>query len=833
LPSHISSNSDERKRFEIEAKAAAALNHPNIATIHAIDAVDKEMFIVMEYIDGEELKVKLRSGPLDLNQATDIAQQIARGLEAAHEKNIIHRDIKSTNIMITKKGQVKIMDFGLAKVREGAELTQEQSTIGTAAYMSPEQAGGNTADHRSDIWSFGVVLYEMLTGKLPFKADYDQAIIYAILNENLNFDEDIKPDIPAALQQIIIQILQKNPDDRYQNVAGILADIKNLKNSSDSKSQITTTQSRTLPKIKKLTPLYYGIGIVIAMITALYFLFLSNGTELVSEAEQERKMIVVLPFENLGPAEDEYFADGLAEEITSRLSSFPELGVIARTSAIQYKNTSKKIDQIGEELNVDYVLEGTVRWDRTSEGPSRIRVTPQLIRVTDATHLWSDRYDKVIDDIFSVQSDIAEKVIAQLDITLLESNSQFLRKKPTENIEAYTEFLKGQQHIKYFGVKHVRLGIQFFEKAISLDPEFVKAISYLSRAYSMMVHFGYDKSNKRRDEAKNYAETALRLAPNDPDSHIAMAYYHYWVNRAYDLAEQEFAIAEKYQPNNADILAGRAFVQRRQGRWEESITNLKKSLELSPLNAIEFADLGYTFTMLRRYQEAVPYYENSIEIDSYISFGLASKCENILRWRGDLQKARQVLSNLSPKDDLSYLVWIRQYIYEKKYQLALNLLSEFKMDMINHVTYVRPKMFLRGWIYFLNNESKLAHNEFKAAKILLEEKIQEKADDFRLHSALGLTYAALGEKEKAIEFGRTATKMYSDSIDALDGSFVILDLAWIYTLTGEYDAALEKLGYLLSIPSYLSVPLIRIDPKWDTLRSHPKYQSLLEKYSDE
>jgi serine/threonine protein kinase len=281
LPSHISSNSDERKRFEIEAKAAAALNHPNIATIHAIEAVDKEMFIVMEYIDGEELKVKLRAGPLDTDETTNIAKQIARGLEAAHEKNIIHRDIKSTNIMINGKGQVKIMDFGLAKIRGGVELTKEQSTFGTAAYMSPEQARSEEIDHRTDIWSFGVVLYEMLSGQLPFKGDYEAGLIYSIINDKPESVHQLRPDISSDLGQLSHRALEKNIENRYQNFADIIADIKISHDETNSSRQAIDVPTSSvqpgsrLGSVKRKPVIRISVFVIVVLIVLLTLWFLS------------------------------------------------------------------------------------------------------------------------------------------------------------------------------------------------------------------------------------------------------------------------------------------------------------------------------------------------------------------------------------------------------------------------------------------------------------------------------------------------------------------------------------------------------------------------------
>ncbi len=299
LPRQITANSEERERFKIEAKAAASLNHPNIATIHAIEEVDGDIFIVMEYIKGKELKeLTTDDGELSIEDVTNYATQIAEGLKAAHEKDVTHRDIKSANIMITDKGQIKIMDFGLAKVRGGAQVTKVGTTLGTAAYMSPEQAQGMKTDHRTDIWAFGVVLYEMLSGQMPFPSDYEQAVIYSILNEEPKSPNQLRSDVPISLDKLILKTLEKDKENRYKNFQEILNELK------------------------------------------------APSNEIPTGVESE-KSIIVLPFVNMSPDPDQdYFSDGLTEEIITDLSQIQNLLVISRSSAMTFKGTKKKIKEI-------------------------------------------------------------------------------------------------------------------------------------------------------------------------------------------------------------------------------------------------------------------------------------------------------------------------------------------------------------------------------------------------------------------------------------------------------------------------------------------------------
>ncbi|MFQ5653077.1 MAG: protein kinase, partial [bacterium] len=420
LPRDLTRDKDAQKRFMHEARAASALDHPNIGTIYEvqqtptlIDPVTNEesrgqMFIVMAYYDGETLEGIIEGGPQPIDQAIDIALQIAQGLAKAHGKEIVHRDIKPANVMITVDGVVKLLDFGLARLAGGTMLTKEGTILGTAAYMSPEQAQGAQVDHRSDIFALGVVLYEMLTGRHPFEGDYEQAIVYSIVNEDPQPITAVRTGVPMELERTINKCLEKDPSDRYQQVNELMVDLRRLQKETESKKTLTRTGARARMSKKRVRAFVLtGIVLVVLMLAVVGYFFFAPGETVPTS---QRKMLAVLPFENLGPPEQEYFADGITEEIISRLAGIRALGVISRTSIIQYKNSDKTLQQIGAELGVGFILEGTVRWDHSPDGTGRVRVTPQLIRVSDDTHLWSGRYNAVLTDIFQVQSDIAERV---------------------------------------------------------------------------------------------------------------------------------------------------------------------------------------------------------------------------------------------------------------------------------------------------------------------------------------------------------------------------------------------------------------------------------------
>ncbi len=550
LPRHIAANSDERKRFEIEAKAAAALNHPNIATIHAIEEVNDEMFIVMEYITGKHLKEFINSKPLSIEEVINIATQIAEGLQAAHKKNIVHRDIKSANIISTEDGQVKIMDFGLAKIAGGVQLTKKHSALGTAAYMSPEQAQGNEVDHRSDIWSFGVVLYEMLTGTLPFKGEYEQAVIYSILNEVPKTTSFLNKDIPKTIEQIINKSLDKNPELRYQNFKEIIDELKK-------------------PFIEEV------------------------------QIEKTKKAIIVLPFTNMSPdQEQEYFSDGLTEEIITDLSQIHDLLVISRSSAMTFKGSQKKITDIAKEVNVQYVLEGSVR-----KAGNNIRITAQLIDAPNDVHLWAEKYSGTLDDVFDIQENVSRSIADALAKKLSPEEDKKLAKRPIKNIQAYECYLKARQEVFAFTEDGLDRAVRYLQNGLEIIGENALLYAGMGYIYTQYVNIGLDHEEYMK-KAEEYAQKALVLDLESFEAHLVLGILNYFYGipkRSIHYLKQALAI----NPDDPHVLFWQtvfyASILGKQKRARQLYNRLK---QVDPFNP--FAYCGYVLDVMAEGQFDLP-----------------------------------------------------------------------------------------------------------------------------------------------------------------------------------------------------------------------------------
>jgi serine/threonine protein kinase/Tfp pilus assembly protein PilF len=600
LPPELTHDQESKERFIREAQAASALQHNNICTIHDIDETpDGQLYIVMDCYEGETLKNKIKEKRLKTKDSINIAIQIAEGLIRAHEEGIVHRDIKPANIIITDRGEVKILDFGLAKLAGQAQLTKDSSTLGTVAYMSPEQIQGKEVDHRTDIWSLGIVLYEMLTGELPFKGDYEQAIIYAILNDELQLHDGLKTGISENLIEMVYGCLQKNPRDRYKSIQEFLDKLDNVKKGNNTEK----STGKGFFNKKNIT---LAAALIIIILSISIFLFNQSDDKKVYDS------IAVLPLKNIsGDPEQEYFCDGMTEEIINALTHIKDLRVIARTSSFVFKGTQEDIREIGRKLGVEHILEGNIR-----KAENKLRITVQLVKVTDGSYIWSEKYDREFEDVFAIQDEIALAIVDRLKIELLPSEKEQLIKRNTESIDAYHDYLKGH----YFWNKRTSNGfeksISYYLSALEKDPNFVLPYAGLADAYASLGWYDIRPKKEVFDTALTYALKALEIDDNDGQAHATMANYKAWCEFDWETAEKEYKLALKLNPSEAEIHHQLAHIFELRGLFDQAINEMQIAINLEPLTVNFNTCLGQILFYAGQSEKANQVLHTSIEIDS-------------------------------------------------------------------------------------------------------------------------------------------------------------------------------------------------------------------------
>jgi len=601
LPPHLMNSPELKGRFLIEAQAAAALSHPNICVIHEVGESGDHPYIAMEYIGGETLRDKIKKGVLKTEEALDITSQIAAGLGEAHRKGIIHRDIKSANIMVTEKGQAKVMDFGLAKLQGGSSLTRSQTTLGTVAYMSPEQARGGDLDHRTDIWSLGVVLYEMVAGKLPFRGDHDQAVIYSILHEEPESLKKARSDVLAELEQIVGQALAKKPADRYQAMEEFREDVEAVR---EGLKPLKAKPRRAARRILGVQTAYvYGVvGIVLVLIVGLNVGGLRD--RILGRAAPARAIkLAVLPFKNLtGDSQQEYFSDGLTQEINTQLGSLnPQiLSVVGNTSVGRYKKTNTPIDRIGRELGVEYVLEGGAQREGT-----RVRITAELIKVRDQTQLWAESFDREMSGIMALQDDVAQKVAGALAVKLLPAEQARLAKSRTVDPEAYEAYIKGSQYWVRMTKGDLDTAERYFELALQKDPIYAAAYAGIAWVWACRSQNGISPPSEAGPKMKAAALKAVALDDTLAESHYALAAVYTWHDWNLPAAGTEWARAVELNPNNPEGLAMYSHFLMIMGRPEEAMRQVERALKLDPFNVQVQSFYVVDLEFARRYDDAI------------------------------------------------------------------------------------------------------------------------------------------------------------------------------------------------------------------------------------
>lgn len=770
-----------RDRFLREAQKQAAMNHPNVATIHEIGDSAGKQFIAMEYIEGESLKDLLQRGQLSLDQGLRIFLQVCDGLQAAHDHQIVHRDIKPGNIMITKDGHAKILDFGLAKLQRSSAESSSGHIVGTAHYMSPEQAQGRPLDVRSDVFSMGTLLYELVTHRLPFSGEHTMAVLFAIVHLPYNDIPSLNPEVPPGLCRVIDRALQKAPEARYQSIRAMADDL------------------RSGAKAEARAPL---------PITA------------------ERVSVAVIPFDNRGRDDLSYFADGVAEEINGYLSRLARLKVISFSSSRKYRMGEQSPRAIGAELGCGYLLLGSLGWDTARTQPF-VRIHVELVNPADGTVRWSESYDREVNEIFAVQSEVGEQVARALGVLLGEPELSMLADRHTASVEAYDCFLRANEIFPHsLAEEDLHRAIDLYRRAVEIDPRFAHAHARLARAHISMYWFHYDHTAERLAQAKQCVDRALSIAPESPEAKQALGYYYYYGMTDYVKALEQFSSVSSRRPNDASILASKGYIMRRLGKWNEALRSIESASDLDPKSALITYERANTLLLLRRYDEAIPILDHCLWLapawsDLYVKKAMAC----VLRdWNLDQAAAviRDASKHLNPTE--LGVEWI----------LLDALVRYFNHDydvMVKDLWVDEGEME----IYFIVKariSARLGHHAesvsaYDSARVLLETRVKSQADDARLHMHLAIALAGIGKRDLAHASGLRALELVPSGKDHVLGTFLMELMSLVYVMTDDFDSAVGLLRQILISPANFSVAFVRNFSGFDKIRNYPPFQALI------
>ncbi len=833
LPMRFTGDAERLKRFQQEARAVVALNHPNIVTVYEIGEDHSTHYIASELIEGETLRQRLTRGRMQIGEAVDIAIQVASALTAAHQAGIVHRDINPGNIMLRPDGYVKVLDFGIAKLAEQeapATMPKDQalllvetnlgSIVGTVPYMSPEQACGAPVDKRTDIWSLGVLLYEMVTGHQPFSGDAPREVMTSILEKEPPRLTSYNKRTPAELERIVSKTLRKDRTERYQSVSEMLQALKNLRHKLELKA---------VPSWLRWTRSPIAL-VVVLLVSALALALPFYRHRNPAMTLPPDKSIAVLPLENLSEdKENAFFADGVHDELLSNLAKIKDLKVISRTSVMQYKSdATHNLKEIAQQLGVANVVEGSVR--RSGE---HVRVSVQLIDARMDRHLWGENYDRTRADSLALQGELATEIAAAVGATLSPQEKARVVAKPTNNPAAYDAYLRGRALVPgswgyYFHEGDPDAAIRLFQEAVKLDPNFVLAWAYLSQAELFSYWSGFDQSPTHLAAVKSALDRALALDPNLPEVHLALGYY---LSNEDDHtgALAEFRQAEKALPNSAAVIGAIAGAQNGLGHWDETISELRRAIELDPRNVVVSNNLALTYANLRRFPEALATLDRVLAWAPTNARALVIKAEVFLGM-GDLQAAQPLLENPNMPPSLRASC----ALFQRRYAAAIEILSRALANPTDRDRRNPTLMIDSGLSLALSQQRA---GDVSAARETYQRAVQDSqrelekvtpASSADAHAFLGLAYAGLGEAASAIAEGQKAIAITSK--DAERGADEEALMANIYALLGDADHAIPILKRLLQAPYgggwFLTPATLRLDPIWDPIRNDPRFQEL-------
>ena len=818
-------------RFRREAEAVAGLDHPNILPIYEVsESEDGLPFFSMKYATGGSLRAAAPALRIEPRACVRLMAKVAHAVAYAHGKGILHRDLQPGNILLDGNGEPMVSDFGLAKwLNENSDLTRTLATLGTPGYIAPEQAECPAANLTSaaDIYSLGAILFHLLAGRPPFVGANVLLVIHQSAATPAPRLRSLAPSLDRDLETIVARCLERDPNARYQSAEALAEDLERWLRHEPIRARrvgVFTRGRKWVRRNPTNTVLMASLVALAAVVGAMFW-----------ERESSRPLpagIAVLPFQNLSAdPENAFFADAVQDEILNNLAKIADLKVISRTSVMQYKSDGKRnLRQIANELGVAHVVEGSVQG-----AANRVRVIAQLIDAKTDTHLWVESYDRPLDDVFAIQSDIAKAIARQLQAKLSPAEKAAIEQPPTTNLIAYDRYLRAK---KLGAVPTARIPgdmreiIRLLDQAVAYDPTFLLAYCSLAGAHAYVYHLGVDQTPARVTLAKEARDAALRLGPDRAEPHLAAAEVAFHCDLDYETALAEVAIAQRGLPNDASVFSLPAYIARRQGHWEQCTRNLERAVELDPRNVWLLNDTAWTYQFFRRFPEATAAWDRVLAVAPGDPAMRVSRALVDLESRADTQPGHEIIQRIVAEDPSAVDAIAEQWLYlalcRRDAVETASALASLPPEGIIRRDLRMPRSFFAGLAARARSDATGAETAFTAARIEIEKVMREQPDYAQALSVLGMSDAALGHREDAIREGRRAVELLSVTKDAMAGRAVLTNLAIIYAWTGERDFALKQLEDLLPNYGLLSYGQLRLHPFWDPLRGDPRFEKIVE-----
>jgi serine/threonine protein kinase/tetratricopeptide (TPR) repeat protein len=819
------------KRFRREAEAAANLDHPCIVPIYEVGECEGSCYFSMKFIDGGQLDEVAKRAPISTRNAAELIAKLARTVHYAHEHGILHRDIKPGNILLDAKGEPHLTDFGLARLLETkSTVTHTMDVLGTPSYMAPEQAVGNNArvSSATDIYGLGAVLYQLLTGHPPFAGGTTYETVRLVLDTEPRQPRLWNPKIDCDLATICLKSLEKDPQRRYSSALALAEDLERWLKHEPIRARRTGIFTRGRKWVRRNPTSALLVASLVALAAAIGAMIWK------SEFVQRPPItgIAVLPFENLSQdKENPFFADGVQNDILTKLAKIADLKVISRTSVMPYRG-ARNTRQIGNALRVSHVLEGSVQ-----RAGSKLRVNAQLIDARTDTHVWAEQYDRDVNDVFAIQSEIAQKIADQLQAKVTAAQKAAIQERPTNDLAAYdlyvraTALANAADPDRESGRDFFQQAVDLLKQAIARDPAFLLAYCKLAEVHDNLYFHGFDHAPARLALAKSAIDSAFRLKPDSAEAHLALALHLYFGYLDYDHARDELNIASRTLPNDVRIFHLAGQIDRKQGRWPDAVRNFQHASELDPRNEDSLARLVVTYRMMRAYKEARQILQRRAALNPNGVAPQLSRGWIDVEEHADTQRLHAVMEKIVSDDPASARSRVRDLfvlaLYERDSAAANRALAALTDPAFGEIR--ASIYFNRACAQGLIARAKGDEATARAAFSAVRPEVQQGFDPEHggSHAVLGLAYAGCGLKEEALREGRRALELMPVTKDAVAGPGVLYFFAIICAWSGERDLAIEQLETLAEMPGGASYGDLRLDPSWDPLRGDPRFEKIV------